>query len=85
MTMKNDRIFSKIVRWGMKLCMALCMTTGFLSCNMMRKTLIHADMRADTTLLGLFYGMEEEGDAVCPIEDLPGLLKLECQASWKTG
>ena len=46
---------------------------------------MHADMRADTTLLGLFYGMEEEGDAACPIEDLPGLLKQECQASWKTG
>ncbi len=69
----------------MNLCMALCMTTGFLSCKMMRNTLRHVDMRADTTLLGLFYGMEEEDDATCPIEDLPGLLKLECQASWKTG
>ena len=51
----------------------------------MRGTLVQDVMRADTTLLGLFYGMEEEGDAACPIEDLTGLLKLECQASWKTG
>lgn len=66
-------------------CIALYMTTGFLSCNVIRKTLVHADMRADTTLLGLFYGMEEEGDAICPIDTLPGILKLECMSSWKTG
>ncbi len=43
------------------------------------------DNRSDSTLLGLFYGMEDEGDAICPLDTLPGMLKLDCQAIWRTG
>lgn len=83
--MKKVETFTNVVRWGMNLWIVLCMSSAFQSCNMMRKTLMHADMRTDTTLLGLFYGMEEDGDAICPLDTLPGILKLECKASWKTG
>ena len=42
-------------------------------------------IRQDTTLLDLFYGMDDvDQPSTCVLDSLPGLLKLDCRSNWKT-
>ena len=42
-------------------------------------------IRQDTTLLDLFYGMDDvDQPSTCALDSLPGLLKLDCRSNWKT-
>lgn len=65
--------------------MGMCLLCGIVSCHKIGRSPMQADNRTDSTLLGLFYGMEEEGETFCPIDTLPGILKLNRQAIWRTG